>query len=53
MLGRVRFMAGLFATAASFSASAQQADVVPFWTSGGESRAIAVFAHEYEKHGGK
>jgi glucose/mannose transport system substrate-binding protein len=34
-------------------ARAQPADVIHFWTSGGESRAIAVFAHEYEKRGGK
>jgi len=34
-------------------ASAQPADVIHFWTSGGESRAVAVFAHEYEKRGGK
>lgn len=32
---------------------AQTADVIHFWTSGGESRAVAVFAHEYEKRGGK
>jgi glucose/mannose transport system substrate-binding protein len=53
MLGRVCLLAGLFATAASFPAPAQKADVIHFWTSGGESRAIAVFAHEYEKRGGK
>jgi len=53
VLGRVCLLAGLFATAASFSAPAQQADVIHFWTSGGESRAVAVFAHEYEKRGGK
>ena len=34
-------------------AAAQPADVIHFWTSGGESRAVAVFAHEYEKRGGK
>ena len=32
---------------------AQPADVIHFWTSGGESRAVAVFAHEYERRGGK
>ena len=53
MFGRVCFAAGVFATVASFSAPAQQADVIHYWTSGGESRAIAVFAHEYEKRGGK
>jgi glucose/mannose transport system substrate-binding protein len=46
-------VAGLFTTAASFSVPAQQADVIHYWTSGGESRAISVFAHEYEKRGGK
>jgi len=35
MLGWVCFMAGLFSVAAPFSASAQQADVSHFWTSGG------------------
>ena len=34
-------------------AAAQRADVIHFWTSGGESRAVAVFAREYEKRGGK
>lgn len=34
-------------------ASAQPADVIHFWTSGGELRAVAVFAHEYEKRGGR
>jgi glucose/mannose transport system substrate-binding protein len=38
---------------AALSASAQPADVIHFWTSGGESRAVAVFAREYEKRGGK
>jgi glucose/mannose transport system substrate-binding protein len=33
-------------------ASAQNADVMHWWTSGGESRAIAVFAKEYNKRGG-
>ena len=31
---------------------AQDADVMHWWTSGGESRAIAVFAKEYNKRGG-
>src|ERR1700683_3420731 len=53
MFGRVCPVAGLFTTAVSFSVSAQQADVIPYWTSGGESRAISVFAHEYERRGGK
>ena len=34
-------------------AAAQDADVMHWWTSGGESRAIAVFAKEYNKRGGK
>lgn len=34
-------------------AVAQPADVIHFWTSSGESRAVSVFAHEYEKRGGK
>src|SRR5262252_9606199 len=32
--------------------AAQDADVMHWWTSGGESRAIAVFAKEYDKRGG-
>jgi|SRR5579871_1990635 len=39
--------------ASSLPAAAQPADVIHFWTSGGESRAVAVFAREYEKRGGK
>ena len=31
---------------------AQKADVMHWWTSGGESRAVAVFAKEYNKQGG-
>ena len=34
-------------------AAAQDADVMHWWTSGGESRAVAVFAKEYDKRGGK
>jgi glucose/mannose transport system substrate-binding protein len=34
-------------------ASAQDAQVMHWWTSGGESKAVAVFAKEYEKRGGK
>jgi glucose/mannose transport system substrate-binding protein len=34
-------------------ASAQDAQVMHWWTSGGESRAVSVFAKEYEKRGGK
>ena len=33
-------------------AMAQRADVMHWWTSGGESRAVAVFAKEYDKQGG-
>ena len=33
-------------------AKAQNGDVVHWWTSGGESRAVAVFAKEYNKRGG-
>jgi glucose/mannose transport system substrate-binding protein len=32
--------------------AAQKADVMHWWTSGGESRAVAVFAKEYNKRGG-
>src|SRR5215475_10440510 len=34
-------------------AAAQDAQVMHWWTSGGESRAVSVFAKEYEKRGGK
>ena len=34
-------------------AAAQNADVMHWWTSGGESRAVAVFAKEYNKRGGR
>src|ERR1700759_3588403 len=34
------------------SADAQKADVMHWWTSGGESRAVAVFAKEYNAQGG-
>lgn len=43
----------LVTSAQPTAAQAQDADVIHFWTSGGESRAVAVFAHEYEKRGGK
>ena len=42
----------LVAALASAPASAQKADVMHWWTSGGESRAVAVFAKEYDKRGG-
>ncbi|MGH7118008.1 MAG: ABC transporter substrate-binding protein, partial [Acetobacteraceae bacterium] len=34
-------------------AAAQKATVINYWTSGGESRAISVFAKEYNKRGGQ
>ncbi len=37
---------------AAHSRRAQNADVMHWWTSGGESRAVAVFAKEYNKRGG-
>jgi glucose/mannose transport system substrate-binding protein len=36
----------------STAATAQTADVAHWWTSGGESKAIAVIANEYRKRGG-
>jgi len=41
------------ALSCSQQAAAQDADVMHWWTSGGESRAVAVFAKEYDKRGGK
>jgi len=38
---------GFAAALAAGPASAQKADVMHWWTSGGESRAVAVFAKEY------
>jgi glucose/mannose transport system substrate-binding protein len=49
---RMLFFAAL-ATLLVHRASAQDAQVMHWWTSGGESRAVAVFAKEYEKRGGK
>jgi glucose/mannose transport system substrate-binding protein len=43
---------GLVAGLAAGPASAQKADVMHWWTSGGESRAVAVFAKEYDARGG-
>ena len=48
---RMLFFAAL-ATLLVHRASAQDAQVMHWWTSGGESRAVAVFAKEYEKRGG-
>ena len=42
----------LAATLLASPACAQNADVMHWWTSGGESRAVAVFAKEYNKRGG-
>jgi glucose/mannose transport system substrate-binding protein len=49
---RMLFLAAA-ATLLAHQASAQDAQVMHWWTSGGESRAVAVFAKEYEKRGGK
>jgi glucose/mannose transport system substrate-binding protein len=47
------FVAGvLFATLLAGPVQAQKADVMHWWTSGGESRAVGVFAKEYDKRGG-
>jgi glucose/mannose transport system substrate-binding protein len=42
----------LLAAVAAVPAMAQRADVIHFYTSSGESRAIGVFAKEYAKRGG-
>jgi glucose/mannose transport system substrate-binding protein len=44
--------AGLVAVLGAGPACAQTADVMHWWTSGGESRAVAVFAKEYNARGG-
>ena len=49
---RMLFFAAL-AMLVAHRAAAQDAQVMHWWTSGGESRAVAVFAKEYEKRGGK
>jgi glucose/mannose transport system substrate-binding protein len=49
---RMLFLAAA-ATLLAHRASAQDAQVMHWWTSGGESKAVAVFAKEYEKRGGK
>src|ERR1700678_2815290 len=43
---------GLVTALGAGHARAQQADVMHWWTSGGESRAVAVFAKEYDGRGG-
>jgi len=49
---RMLFFAAL-AMLVAHRAAAQDAQVMHWWTSGGESKAVAVFAKEYEKRGGK
>jgi glucose/mannose transport system substrate-binding protein len=49
---RMLFFAAL-AMLLAHRAAAQDAQVMHWWTSGGESKAVAVFAKEYEKRGGK
>jgi len=43
---------GLVMSMAAGAASAQPADVIHWWTSGGESKAVGVFAAEFNKRGG-
>jgi glucose/mannose transport system substrate-binding protein len=43
---------GLVAALGAVPVRAQKADVMHWWTSGGESRAVSVFAKEYEARGG-
>ena len=43
---------GLAMSMAAGAASAQPADVIHWWTSGSESKAVGVFAAEYNKRGG-
>ena len=52
MMRRTGFVAGALVVGFAGSALAQKADVMHWWTSGGESRAVAVFAKEYDKRGG-
>lgn len=53
MTRKTGFVAGaLVATLLAGPVHAQKADVMHWWTSGGESRAVAVFAKEYNKQGG-
>ncbi|MFC0406895.1 ABC transporter substrate-binding protein [Roseomonas elaeocarpi] len=48
LAGGVAVVMGLLST----PASAQRADVIHWWTSGGEAKAVGVFAQEYGKRGG-
>src|ERR1700751_3174574 len=59
VLGREKMLRSLVTASAFLGAlicahrsDAQDADVMHWWTSGGESRAVAVFAKEYDKRGG-
>jgi glucose/mannose transport system substrate-binding protein len=45
-------LAAIFWVAAISQASAQTADVLHYWTSGSESKAVKVFADEFRKRGG-
>src|SRR5260370_39418058 len=49
---RMLFLAAA-ATLLAHQWSAQDAQVMHWWTSGGESRAVSISAKEYEKRGGK
>jgi glucose/mannose transport system substrate-binding protein len=52
-MGRISIVAVAFTAALAMKpAFAQKADVMHWWTSGGESRAVAVFAKEYDQRGG-
>ncbi len=53
MTRKTGFVAGgLVAALLAGPVQAQKADVMHWWTSGGESRAVGVFAKEYDKRGG-
>src|SRR5215471_14601499 len=46
-------LAALLALAAPASAAQQRAEVIHWWTSGGESAAVKVFADQFNKAGGE
>jgi glucose/mannose transport system substrate-binding protein len=52
MFSRTAMLAGVVGAGLATPAMAQTADVIHWWTSGGESKAIAVFADEYKRRGG-
>ena len=52
MVLRKWLVATALVVAAATPAAAQKASVVNYWTSGGESRAVAVLAKAYDKAGG-